>query len=82
MTWQYRVIHKNGEYAVHEVYYDDQGEPWTCTQEPVCPKCETLEELRVDLEHYTVALDLPVLHYTDLVPDHQPPQSDVELLPF
>jgi hypothetical protein len=45
----------------------------------VCPECETLEELRVDLEHYAAAFDLPMLAYTDLVPDHEPLQSDVEL---
>ena len=46
MVWQYRIIHKSGKYAIHEVYYDDQGEPWTCSEEPVHPAGDTLEELR------------------------------------
>jgi hypothetical protein len=50
--WNYRVILKNGHYVIHEVYYyDEEGEPWTCTEDPVCPEDDTLEALREEAEH-------------------------------
>ena len=73
------MILKNGRLAIHEVFYDEQGEIWTCTEEPVYPEGDTLEELRTDLEHYQRALGQPVLDYSDLVPDYKPPDST---LPF
>jgi hypothetical protein len=30
------------------------------------------------MEHYQRALELPVLQYADLVPNHEPPELDVE----
>jgi hypothetical protein len=77
-TWNYRVIVKNGRYAIHEVYYDKEGEPWTCTEDPVCPEAETLDALREDMEYYRLALERPVLEYADLVPDYDPSAPDIE----
>ena len=76
-TWNYRVILKNRRYAIHEVYYDELGQIWTCTEEPVYPEGETLEELSTDLEHYRLALEEPVLDYGDLVPASEPEDHDV-----
>lgn len=50
-THCYRVILKNGRYAIHEVFYDEEGEPWTCSEDPVCPEGDTLEALHEELEH-------------------------------
>ena len=72
------MILKNGRYAIHEVYYDEEGEPWTCSEEPVCPKGKMLEALREELEHYQRALEWPVLEYTDLVPDYYSGLDTVE----
>jgi hypothetical protein len=77
-TWKYRVILKNGRYAIHEVYYDEEGEPWTCSEGPVCPEGDTLEALREGLEHYQRALESPVLEYADLVPDYDASGLDIE----
>jgi len=77
-NWSYRVILKNGRYTIHEVYYDEDGEPWTCTEDPVCPECDTLDDFQAEMEHYQHALELPVLQYADLVPNHEPPELDVE----
>jgi hypothetical protein len=77
MTRRYRVVHKGYRYGIHEVYYDELGEIWTCTEEPVYPEGETLEELRTDLEHYRLALEEPVLDYGDLVPASEPEDQDV-----
>jgi hypothetical protein len=60
--WHYRVIHK--------VYYDDDGEIWSCSEEPVRLEAESLESLREDLENYDYALELPWLEYRSIVPDY------------
>jgi len=75
---EYRVILKDGRYAIHEVFYDEEGEPWTCTEGPECPEGDTLEALREASEHYQRALEWPVLEYADLVPNQEPPGFDVE----
>jgi hypothetical protein len=77
MTWNYRVIkEKNKEYldldkedayffAIHEVYYDENEKPITCTEDPVYPSGTSLKDLKVDIKHYLQALKRPVLNMTD-----------------
>jgi hypothetical protein len=72
------VVLKTGMYAIHEVFYDEEGEPWTCSEDPVCPEGDTLEALREELGHYQRALEWPVLEYEDLVPDYDPSGLDIE----
>lgn len=66
MTWDYRVIVKDGSYYIYEVYYDDDGNPGAFTEDPVSPFGESLEELKEDLKHFSDALSLPVLDYSEL----------------
>jgi hypothetical protein len=65
MTWNYRVVRTtDGEeesFAIYEVYYDDDGRPEACTEDPAHPSGETLEELAEDLTYYQAALSQPVL---------------------
>jgi hypothetical protein len=65
VTWNYRIMVRNGEYAIYEVYYDDAGNVETFTDEPVYPAGESVEELCKDLEHYQQALRHPVLNYDE-----------------
>lgn len=69
------MILKRGRYTVHEVYYDEDGEPWTCTEDPVCPEGNTPDTLRED-ETYQRALEWSALQYADLVPDYDPSAAD------
>lgn len=74
-TWNYRIMvridKQTGEkiYAIHEVYYDQEGNPESCTENPVSPMGETADELRDDLIHYNQALAKPVLRHEDLKPE-------------
>ncbi len=75
MTWDYRVIVTSGEraslaevraeeyeeWAIHEVYYDDEGKPDSYTENPSSPEGETEEELLRDAVAYMAALAKPVL---------------------
>jgi len=52
MYWNYRVVVKDGNCSIYEVYYDDNGRIEAFTEEPVGPSGESLEELRQDLEYF------------------------------
>jgi hypothetical protein len=62
-TWNYRVVQRGREFAVHEVFYADDGSVQGMTAEPVFPRAETFDDLRQDLELYRAAVDKPVLTY-------------------
>jgi len=51
-------------FAIHEVYYDDNNNPTSCTKEPCCPFGESIEELNDDSAYMLRALSLPVLEYS------------------
>ena len=61
--WNYRVMLKDGQYAVHEVFYGDDGRITGYTEEPVYPTAESPEELVEEFERYRRALGEPVLDY-------------------
>ncbi len=51
MTWNYRVVktvHEDGytSYGIHEVFYDDDGLPCACTQDPIDVFADSEQELR------------------------------------
>jgi hypothetical protein len=71
--WNYRVVKRcspdhpdEPAYQIHEVYYNDQGEPDAFTVDAVAPLGETPEELKADLQAMLRALDAPVLEYAVL----------------
>lgn len=71
MSWNYRVLKRTikatGEerWGIHEVFYDDDGSLDTATTEPIAIEADSLDELRVDLEHVQRALGRPVLTLDD-----------------
>lgn len=68
MSWNYRVIkHEKLDgswFSIHEVYYDDDGNPWACTEDPASPFGETEEELRAGAAMMMKAFEKPVLNYS------------------
>ena len=74
-TWNHRVVRRTYHHAdgttstsfmVHEVYYDEDDLPSSCTEDGVEPYGETLEELVVDLVRFRNAAELPVLDYDEV----------------
>ena len=66
MTWNYRVIKsidQTGEvnFGIHEVYYDENNIPHSCTAEPIVLTAESIEDLKADLELINKAFSKPVL---------------------
>jgi len=64
--WNYRVMVKDGSYAVHEVFYDDEGNVEAWAEDPVYPRGQSVEELAEDFDLYRLALDKPPLDYQAL----------------
>jgi hypothetical protein len=66
--WNYRVLkHDDGYLALHEVYYNKDGEIVLHSAEAMAPGGETLEELRQDLLSMAAALSKPVLVKSEIV---------------
>lgn len=82
MTWSYRVVRRvffeggQGEevtYAVHEAYYDDDGNVTSITKNSVAPIYSEAEDddpdnkwsLKKDFEQQMEAFNHPILNYED-----------------
>lgn len=69
MGWNHRVMKsKDGEddyYQIHEVYYNNKGEPDSWTKNGVTVGAESVEGLRWVLEKMLESLDKEVLDYED-----------------
>jgi hypothetical protein len=65
MHWNYRVIlHDEGQepfVALHEVFYNEAGQPDGWSADPIHVQGDDLTELRDDLIHQLLALTKPVL---------------------
>jgi len=61
IDWNYRILKADGYLQIHEVYYDETGEPSACTDRCVSPCGEDIAELEEDVKKYVRALTLPVL---------------------
>ena len=77
MTWNHRLIRdtKDGEtwYGIHEVFYEDDGEPNGCTVEAVSVVGETVDECKEILEWMIAACSKPVIemqYFRDLEEKH------------
>ena len=66
MTWNYRVVRKNGELGIHEAYYDETGRVHSLSLDPVSNTYDTLPELNTDLELMLEGLDDSIINYEDL----------------
>lgn len=66
MSWNYRILrHTDPDstrvFAIHEVYYDAQGEPERWTERAAAPQGESYKELTLDLAQYQQAFQRHVL---------------------
>ena len=65
--WNYRLVKKQTEreelIGVHEVYYNSDGEPRSCTKNPIGIQRESVEELAKEHFRMKQAFEKPVLEY-------------------
>ena len=69
MTWNYRIVaipwEDETEYAIYEVYYDDDGKPIARTEQPVGCIAADIRELAQEFKYMSLAFTEPVLHEED-----------------
>ena len=74
MSWNYRLVHKAWpdddppyeQWAIHEVYYDEDDNPTMVTVDPVAFLVEDLGEVQTVFDWYRKALSKPVLEYDEI----------------
>jgi hypothetical protein len=69
--WNYRVIRHQPpsgmgfvSYAIHEVHYDEQGNPVAVSENPIRLVADTPQDLAADLELMEEATRKPTLDYS------------------
>ena len=67
-SWNYRVLKRDDEYGVYEVYYDDSGMPHAMSEDPIAITGENLEDIRNELNLILESLEKDVLDYRTLKP--------------
>ncbi len=70
MGWNYRVLAKKQSddsifLDIYEVYYDEDGNPEYCTENPITVGGDDLEDIQWQLDKMRDALSKPVLNYDD-----------------
>ena len=64
--WNYRMMVKGGQVAVHEVFYSADGRIDGYTADPVFPHAADPEEWAEEFERYRRALSKPLLDFAAL----------------
>ena len=69
MSWSYRIVKKKigdaTSYGIHEVFYDDDGKPSMCDEDPITMDAESADDLEWMTKQFRVALKQPWLKYED-----------------
>lgn len=66
MNWDYRVFLEDGGHTIRTVYYDDLGAIVACSDKPIEPFGESLEDLQEELNLLQAALKKKVLSVCDV----------------
>jgi len=69
MTWNYRVLRRvsassEAYFAIHEVYYREDGTPHSCSMDSISAVGASQEELAADFALMAKALSLPHIEYS------------------
>lgn len=66
--WNYRVLsHSVDHFAIHSVYYDQDGTPHSVSESPAGVVADTVEDLLAELDRFKAALERPVLQASEFV---------------
>lgn len=67
VTFNYRILRRNVEVAICEVFYGEAGDPTSCTEEPVSPAALSGQDLKYELQWIMEAFDRPVVEYEEFL---------------
>ena len=74
MHWNYRIIEKDGDFGIYEVYYkEDNKSIWSCTKNPITVTGNDLPDLEGAYKMMAEAFKAPILKYEDI------PDTDTEI---
>jgi len=69
MSWKYRIIkHKNKEnpfeddYAIHEVYYDENNKPYMYTKNPITITANSTQGIKWIVDKIKIGIKKPTLN--------------------
>jgi len=62
-SFNYRVMRHGDEFAIHEVFYDENGNVNGWSLDPLSVFSQSVEDLRHELGLYLLALDKPVIDF-------------------
>lgn len=65
-TWNYRVVKKRAYLAIHEAYYDENGNVHSLSEDPVSPESEDLAQLKTALELMQETLNEDIIDFEQL----------------
>lgn len=67
MSWNHRLIrYEDGSLGIHEVFYGDQGDPWTCTRDAIGVTGYDMEAIRLEIARFLIATNKPILDWDDI----------------
>lgn len=75
MYWDYRVFFEEGSYTIRTVYHDDRGAITACSEKPIEPFGESLEELQEELNLFQAVLKKEVLSASDVPAQNVRPKA-------
>ncbi len=87
MSWNYRLVKRAvghpGDgffaYGIHEAYYNDDGEVWGLTCDPVQLSADHINELKIDWLMLMEAFKAPVLDYDEVSNNSASPPFSLDL---
>jgi hypothetical protein len=62
----YRVIRREGQYSIHEIFMSDDGRIVGYSQDASSPAADTIDDLKKSVEQLKSALSQPVLEHSEL----------------
>lgn len=63
MTWNYRLVKKDGLIGIHSVYYNQKKEIQSLSVDPEYLSAETVDELKENVEKIMRAFERPVIDF-------------------
>jgi hypothetical protein len=75
MTWNYRLVKKDGLIGIHSAYYNSKKEVASLSVDPEYLSADDADDLKSALQKVMKAFDSPVIDYNTFKPIGKKPKS-------
>jgi len=67
--WNHRILRHEEEdksewFAIHEVFYNNEGIPHSCTENPISIIQPDIEGIKWEIDKLAIAIDKPFIEYS------------------